>query len=611
MRLKVLTTLGDQLVYKLLLLFLVISCNSEVKVLEKEVRDQFKDQLVGLPEIDYMKLFGRKPGMQELELGRKLFNDPILSRNNDVSCATCHLTNHGFADGIGLSVGALGNGGPNGNTVGREFGKGVLSFHREPGEDGSNFRSKLKMFRNTLTTVNVAYRVDRDTNLGLLWDGRFGDIFFQTLLPIHTPEELCGSNPLPVDGENVFREGGPLFHEPVLITHANFVNPYTGLDTQAFNAQDVLIKGIPRVRPNGALSVPNRNECLAIAIAKLNSVPEYRELFKRVYNVQKIDDKFLGVALSAFVTSHVSKNTPYDRFVRGESSLSKSQLIGLGVFMTQPGQKFKLGGAEHTGAGCINCHTPPHFTDNNFHALGVASDRESSQSRPAFVSNVRNGFFHRQRAQRGKLPKCHNPNINVAVEANYAPDIGRANATFDDVDCFKFRTPTLRNVVETFPYFHHGTEKAQSLKAKNFVERARLALNNAIKYHLRGPVNENIFNAANSHAQFYDFLFQRDQLIPYSYMDFGASPEAFPIRLSDEEFQGLTDFVATGLFDPNTVRIGDQGNDVSHPSTVPSGFHPTISRDEGTQLELPPRGRYPKTLSPDQELKEHLGVLSF
>ena len=597
------------MVYKLLLLLLVVSCNSEVKVLEKEVREQFQEKLIPLPPIDYIKLFGRKPTAVELELGRRLFNDPIISRNNDVSCATCHLTNHGFANGIGLSVGALGKGGPDGRTVGHNFATGILNYHREPDEDGLNFRSKLKMFRNVLSTVNVAYRINVDTDSGLFWDGRFGNVFFQTLLPIHTSEELCGSNPLPVDGENVFREGGPLFNEPVLLTHTNFVNPYTGVDTQSFNAQDTTIKGIPRIRPNGALTVPNRNECLAIAIAKLNSVPEYRDLFRKAYGIDKITDKFLGVALSAFITSHVSKNTPYDRFVAGESSLTKEQLIGMGVFLTQPGEKFKLNGVEHTGAGCINCHAPPQFTDNNFHALGVVSDRESSLARPTFTANVRNGFFHRQRGQRGKLPKCHNPNINVSAEANYAPDIGRANATFDDTDCFKFRTPTLRNVVETFPYFHHGTEKAQSLVAKDFKHRARLALDNAIKYHLRGPVNEAIFNAANYQAQFYDFLFQRDQLVPYSYMDFGADPEVFPIKLSEEDFKGLSEFVATALFDPASVRRGDQGNDVSHPSTVPSGFHPTITRDDGTQLELPPKGKFPKTLSPDQELKEHLGIL--
>ena len=586
--------------FKLIILFLVVSCNSELKVTEAQIRSQFSDQLKPLPQIHYMSLFGREPGKTELELGRLLFNDPILARNNDVSCATCHLANHGFADGIGLSVGALGIGGPTRKNVGDEFATGFVASNREVGDDGFGFRSKLKMFRNTLSTINVAHRLNKDTDSGLLWDGRFGNLFFQVLLPIHTPEELCGGNPLSIDGENVFREGGPLFNEPVELTHVNYANPYTGKDTQNFNSQNIIVKGVSKLRPNGSLTVPNRNECLAIAVAKLNSIPEYRKMFEEVYGIKKISDKFIGFALSAFIVTHVSKNTPYDRFIKGESSLSQEQMLGLGVFMTQPGKKFVVNGKEHVGAGCVNCHTPPQFTDNAFHALGVVSDVGSSLSRPTFTGNIRGGFFHNERALRGKLPKCHTPSDTVIAEANYAPDIGRANGSFNEMDCFKFRTPTLRNVVETFPYFHHGTEKAQSRKAKDFKTRAGIALMNAIKYHLRGPINETVYNASNYSAPFYDFLFQRDRLVPYAYMDFGAAPDQFPIKLSEEDLNGLFEFVATGLLDPDSVKLGDLGNDVSHPKEVPSGFSP-INRDEGTQTELPPEGRFNDVLKPDQE----------
>ena len=224
--------------------------------------------------------------------------------------------------------------------------------------------------------------------------------------------------------------------------------------------------------------------------------------------------------------------------------------------------------------------------------------------------NIRSGFFHSQRAQRGTVPKCHVPSNNVQADANYAPDIGRSNSTFEEVDCFKFRTPTLRNVVETFPYFHHGTEKAQSRKAENFKQRARLALNNAIKYHIRGPVNERLFNAANYGSQFYDFLFQRDQLVPYNYLDFGADSALFPLKLSEEDLNGLTEFVASGLYDESSMKVGDLGNDVSHPTSVPSGFLPTITRDNGHQFELPPNGDYPTKVKPDEALSESLGILT-
>ncbi len=45
-----------------------------------------------------------------VELGRLLFFDPILSGANDVSCATCHHPDLGFADARGLSMGKGGKG---------------------------------------------------------------------------------------------------------------------------------------------------------------------------------------------------------------------------------------------------------------------------------------------------------------------------------------------------------------------------------------------------------------------------------------------------------------------------------------------------------------------
>lgn len=40
-----------------------------------------------------------------IALGKKLFFDPILSRNQDLSCASCHLPELAFSDGLKVSVG--------------------------------------------------------------------------------------------------------------------------------------------------------------------------------------------------------------------------------------------------------------------------------------------------------------------------------------------------------------------------------------------------------------------------------------------------------------------------------------------------------------------------
>ncbi|MGB5165612.1 MAG: cytochrome c peroxidase [Woeseiaceae bacterium] len=45
---------------------------------------------------------------QQIDLGRYLFFDPVLSGNNDTSCASCHHPDLGFADGRPRSIGTLG-----------------------------------------------------------------------------------------------------------------------------------------------------------------------------------------------------------------------------------------------------------------------------------------------------------------------------------------------------------------------------------------------------------------------------------------------------------------------------------------------------------------------
>ncbi len=42
-------------------------------------------------------------------LGKKLFEDSIMSKNNNVSCATCHIESKGFANGEAFGIGTHGN----------------------------------------------------------------------------------------------------------------------------------------------------------------------------------------------------------------------------------------------------------------------------------------------------------------------------------------------------------------------------------------------------------------------------------------------------------------------------------------------------------------------
>ncbi len=87
---------------------------------------------------------------QAIDLGRKLFYDKKLSRNNSVACASCHDPETGFSDGRPHSVGV-------------------------DGKTGT---------RNAPTVVNAAYMPL------LFWDGRSPSLEAQSAMPIANPLEM-------------------------------------------------------------------------------------------------------------------------------------------------------------------------------------------------------------------------------------------------------------------------------------------------------------------------------------------------------------------------------------------------------------------------------------
>lgn len=99
----------------------------------------------------------------QIDLGRYLFFDPVLSRDHDLSCAHCHHPEHGFADGLGRSVGHGGSG------VGPE---------RRGGE---------RLARNSPSLWNVGFMEP------LFWDGRAGTLEAQAEGPLFAPEEMANT----------------------------------------------------------------------------------------------------------------------------------------------------------------------------------------------------------------------------------------------------------------------------------------------------------------------------------------------------------------------------------------------------------------------------------
>lgn len=87
----------------------------------------------------------------KVALGKQLFFDPRLSGDNTMSCASCHLPEKAFTDGL-----AQGNG------------------------DGGK-----SLTRNTPTLLNVGFYSSKYT-----WDGRANSLEQQALGPIQSPDEM-------------------------------------------------------------------------------------------------------------------------------------------------------------------------------------------------------------------------------------------------------------------------------------------------------------------------------------------------------------------------------------------------------------------------------------
>ncbi|MDX2134681.1 MAG: cytochrome c peroxidase [Saprospiraceae bacterium] len=95
-----------------------------------------------------------------VQLGRRLFYDPILSADSTMSCASCHLPAMSFTDGKAVSTGIDGIAGA----------------------------------RSSMSLLNIAYATN-----GLFWDGRVKTLEEQALIPVEDPIELHHTWPQVID----------------------------------------------------------------------------------------------------------------------------------------------------------------------------------------------------------------------------------------------------------------------------------------------------------------------------------------------------------------------------------------------------------------------------
>ncbi len=215
------------------------------------------------------------------------------------------------------------------------FGGTDLGPDRKPGNEfphvGRNAPSVLNVAFNGLMAADDQVN---PTEAPMFWDSRLKGLEAQVLDPIRTPSEMSGSG---------------------------------------VTAEDAI----------------------ANAVSRVAAIPEYAQRFEQAFGTPGVDADRLAKSLATYVRSLVTRNSPFDRFRRGDATaLTSEQQEGLAVFER---------------IGCATCHGGPMLTNWSMHKLGVAE----------------------------------NP-------ARTTPDEGSGD--------FRFRTPSLRNVALTAPYMHNGTQ---------------------------------------------------------------------------------------------------------------------------------------------------------
>lgn len=276
------------------------------------------DPAVGIePVVDNDFYSNGKFPRAQVELGRSLFFDKILSGNKNISCASCHHPELGTSDALALSLGE----GAEGLGEDRHVSEGNPILGRVPRNSPAIFflgaKEYVRMFHDG--------RVEKDEYNN--WDSGFWSpareqlpagldnvLAVQAMFPVTSDVEMAGQK-----GENEIADAAAV-HE---------------MD----RAWDLLAR-------------------------RLQKIPEYVLLFKAAYpHIDKASDiRFVDAAnaIAAFETvAFRADNSPFDTYLRtrDKSVLSESAQQGMDLFY---------------GKGrCGECHSGKLQSDHEFHAIAM------------------------------------------------------------------------------------------------------------------------------------------------------------------------------------------------------------------------------------------------
>jgi cytochrome c peroxidase len=176
---------------------------------------------------------------------------------------------------------------------------------------------------------------------------------------------------------------------------------------------------------------------LDAAVAGIASIPEYRKGFQNVFGSAP-NGADLVRAIAAYERTQIAFDSPFDHYIAGETNaIDASARRGWELFNGR--------------ARCNKCHAlsedqrdPTNFTDNDFHNIGILI--------------VRHDVVALARQARQLLASGDAAAIDRAAIQSDMAALGRFLVTKKESDIAAFKTPNLRNLLLTAPYFHDGSQ---------------------------------------------------------------------------------------------------------------------------------------------------------
>src|ERR1700736_150289 len=185
-------------------------------------------------------------------------------------------------------------------------------------------------------------------------------------------------------------------------------------------------------------SVEMGQPSLDAAVARIAAIGEYRRAFKRVFGAPPNGPDLLR-AIASYERTQLAFDSPFDHFIAGDkNAIGPSAKRGWDIFNTR--------------GRCNKCHAlsedkpdVTNFTDNDFHNIGIGIIRHN------VVALAR---------QADQLVNSGDPAAidNAAIQTDMSA-LGRFLITKKESDIASFKTPNLRNVLVTGPYFHDGSQE--------------------------------------------------------------------------------------------------------------------------------------------------------